>query len=200
MDEWSQLIAEIERELAQNSLEASQRAFLLIYRRLRRFTQSKLHDSPTVQATELVHEAYARLYRAGHGPETLDGMHFLRLCFTVLMNLLRDHARRRRAVRHGGEMTRVALLELEPGVSVEAEVNDTLLDFERIMGELRDETGKDEREAALDKRAADAASCRFLIGMELKEIADVMGLTMSQVRTAIDRAQALLDQRLGDAG
>ena len=62
----------------------------------------------TLQPTALVHEAWVRLAE-GREPKWGDRGHFLATVAQVMRRLLVDHARRRSAVRHGGEVRRVSL-------------------------------------------------------------------------------------------
>src|SRR5689334_17475517 len=89
-------------------------AFLdLVYNELRRLATSKLSREAadqTLQPTALVHEAWLRLM----GDEKRrfeDRTHFFAAAAEAMRRILIDRARRRHAVRHGGQYERVNLEE-----------------------------------------------------------------------------------------
>jgi len=82
------------------------------------------HESPgqTLQATELVHEAYLRLV-GNTGERTWNGrVHFFRAAAEAMRQILVDAARRKRCVKHGGNCARVELdsaVPIAPALGVE---------------------------------------------------------------------------------
>jgi RNA polymerase sigma factor (TIGR02999 family) len=102
------------REWRQGDREALDRLMPIVYDELHRLAgrlmRSERHDH-TLQATALVHEAYARLARGGASP--LDRVHFLSLSARVMRRILVDHARQRRRAKRGGGDVRVTFVELE---------------------------------------------------------------------------------------
>src|SRR5262245_33084022 len=67
-------------------------------------------DGHTLQTTALVNEAYLRL--AARDEITWENRsHFLALSARVMRHILIDHARRRRYLKHGGELRQVSLTE-----------------------------------------------------------------------------------------
>src|SRR5882724_4232673 len=87
-------------------------AFLdLVYNELRRLAASKLaREAPgqTLQSTALVHEAWLRLI-GDENRHFEDRTHFFAAAAEAMRRILIDRARRRHAVRHGGEYERVQL-------------------------------------------------------------------------------------------
>ena len=77
----------------------------LVYEELRRLAASKLaREAPgqTLQATALVHEAWLRLMGDEHR-RFENRTHFLAAAAEAMRRILIERARRRHAVRHGGE-------------------------------------------------------------------------------------------------
>ncbi len=80
----------------------------IVYNELRRMAGRKLDAEaahPTIQTTELVHEAYLRLVGTD---QSWDGRaHFLAAAAEAMRRILVERARRRRRIRHGGGRHRV---------------------------------------------------------------------------------------------
>ena len=87
-------------------------AFLdLVYAELRHLAVSKMaREAPgqTLQPTALVHEAWLRLI-GDENRRFEDRTHFFAAAAEAMRRILIERARRRRAVRHGGEYERVVL-------------------------------------------------------------------------------------------
>src|SRR6266849_2499611 len=81
----------------------------LVYEELRRLAAHKMaNERPgqTLQPTALVHEAYLRLI--GSGQELWNGRgHFFAAAAEAMRRILVENARRKRRVKHGGEMRRI---------------------------------------------------------------------------------------------
>src|SRR5208283_4384465 len=108
----SQVSALLE-ELQQGDPTAASRLLPLVYRELRRLAAHYMRgEKPgqTIQATELVHEAYLRLV----GQERIEWQgrsHFLAMAATSMRRILVDRARRKMAERHGGGGEKIQLEE-----------------------------------------------------------------------------------------
>ncbi|MBK8285207.1 MAG: RNA polymerase subunit sigma-70, partial [Ahniella sp.] len=71
---------------------------------LKDIARQRLSRTPghvTLRATDLVHEAYARLASL-HSVEWKDRSHFLALTANIIRNLVIDHVRSRHAQKRGG--------------------------------------------------------------------------------------------------
>src|SRR6478735_10904756 len=81
----------------------------LVYDELRRLAAQKLAlETPgqTLQPTALVHDAYLRLV----GDQKFDSRgHFFAAAAEAMRRILVENARRKKAIKHGGEMQRVDL-------------------------------------------------------------------------------------------
>src|SRR5271169_4079757 len=87
----------------------------LVYGELRKLAASRMaNEAPnqTLQATALVHEAWLRL--VGESNPKFDGRaHFFAAAAEAMRRILIDKARRKRALRHGGDQERVELDEVD---------------------------------------------------------------------------------------
>ena len=117
----------------------------------------------TVQATELVHEAWLRLL--GKDDIHWNGRrHFFGAAAEAIRRILIERARRKKSLRGGGELQRVDLEEFE----IAAPMNDEdLLALHEALDQLAD----------LDPLAAELIKLRFFTGLTHEEAADLLGLS-----------------------
>jgi RNA polymerase sigma factor (TIGR02999 family) len=147
-------------------------AFLdLVYDELRRLAASKMarEDSgQTLQATALVHEAWLRLI--GDENRRFEGRtHFFAAAAEAMRRILIERARRRHAVRHGGEYERVTL-------------QDEMLaghDADEQLLALNDALEKLELKSPMQ---AQVVKLRYFAGMTNEEIAELIGVSLSTVK------------------
>ena len=160
---------------------AAEQLLPLVYDELRRLATHKMqHESPghTLQPTALVHEAWLRL--VGDGNKKWDGRaHFFGAAAEAMRRILIDRARRKRALRHGGNQQRVELSEAE-FASVENE--DQLLAISEALDKL----------AARDKVEAELVKLRYFVGMTHEEAAEVLGIAPRTAKLYWTHARAWL--------
>jgi RNA polymerase sigma factor (TIGR02999 family) len=151
----------------------------LVYDELRRIAAAKMaQQAPgqTLQATALVHEAWLRLAvkpgasEGGEGDPARfqDRRHFLHAAAEAMRHILIDRARRRQRLRHGGGGARV---EFDDAIAA-PEPDAVLLDLDEALGEL----------AKLSPERAEVVRLRFFVGLEEREIAQVLGLSERTVQ------------------
>ena len=158
----------------------------LVYAELRQLAARRLaseRPGQTIQATELVHEAWLRLI-GKDGNQWNGRRHFFGAAAEAIRRILIERARRKNSLRGGGDLQRVDLEELE----IAAPMNDEdLLALNDALDELAGE----------DPLAAELIKLRFFTGLTHEEAADLLGLS----RSAADRtwvfARAWLFQRCG---
>jgi RNA polymerase sigma factor (TIGR02999 family) len=110
----------------------------LVYRELRRLAAHYMRNERagnTLQATELVHEAYLRLTK-DQQVDWQGRAHFFAIAARSMRQILVERARRRKAERHGGGQEKVALDEAlvfspEPAADLVA-LDDALQRLEQI--------------------------------------------------------------------
>jgi len=107
----------------------------LLYAELRALARARiarLQPGQTIQATELVHEAYLRV--AGRQSRGWDGRaHFFFAAARAMRDILVERSRRKHAVKHGGDLRRIELagdLEVELPAQNIQELNRALEKFE----------------------------------------------------------------------
>jgi RNA polymerase sigma factor (TIGR02999 family) len=157
--------------IEQGDPNAADQLLPLVYEELRRLAAQRLaQEKPgqTLQATALVHEAYLRLVDGGAAPHWNGRRHFFAAAAEAMRRILIEQARRRHAVKRGGQADREVLDPAELAAPVPDEqliaIHDALADLERT-----------------DPEAATLVKLRFFSGMTMTEAADVLGVS---VRTA----------------
>lgn len=174
------------REWKQGDETGAGKILALMYPQLRGIAARFLRDERpdhTLQPTALVNELYLRL-ACGALPECRNRAHFLALATQIIRRILVDHARARCAERRGGHLDRVSLdaVQLAAGGSYEQ-----LLDMNDALDELQ----------AADVRAASVVEMRFFVGLEEKEIAEILGVSEITVKRDWKFARSWLLARLG---
>jgi RNA polymerase sigma factor (TIGR02999 family) len=153
----------------------------LVYGELRRLAASKMaRESPnqTLQPTALVHEAWLRLVGEAN-PKFAGRAHFFAAAAEAMRRILIDNARRKRALRHGGDQKRVDLEGVEvapPGG------DDELLAVSETLDKL----------AAIHPLQAEVVKLRYFVGMTNVEAAEALGLSERTVKNYWTHARAWL--------
>ena len=134
----------------------------------------------SVQATELVHEAYLRM--AGDKPVAFeDRGHFVAIAAIAMRRLLVERARRRHAAKRGGHRIQVTLEEhLVVGGDEGAGVDLIVLDRALV------------RLAALDAKQAQIVELRFFGGLSVEETAAALSISPATVKRHWTIAKAWL--------
>lgn len=149
---------------------ALDRLIPLVYDDLRRIARSQLAgETPghTLDTRAVVHEAYLRLADRA-GVSWPDRSHFYAFASRVMRHVLIDHGRRRQRRKRGGGMQRVPLER------VALSVTDPVLEVVALDEALT-------RLSEQDERAGRVAECRLFGGMNLLEIAGVLGVSLRTV-------------------
>lgn len=144
---------------------AMDRLLPLVYDELRRLAAHLLRSNDghlTLQPTALVHDLFVRLL----GAERLhlsSARHLYTTASRVMRQILIDRARAQQRDKRGGQLIRVELIEAV-GLPIEADTD--LLDLDRALSQL----------ARLDSRMAQMVELRFFVGLEVAEVAQLLGL------------------------
>lgn len=161
--------------------------FPLLYDELRRLARARLAGggrNTLLDTHALLHEAFLRLQQAGH--ESLsDREHFLAYAATTMRSVVVDHVRRRRAERHGGDVSVVTLDTAAAGELGASE--DEVLEVHDALETL----------ARVEPRLVQVVEMRYFAGLTEPEIAAALGITDRTVRRDWERARLLLMEMLG---
>jgi RNA polymerase sigma factor (TIGR02999 family) len=157
----------------------------LVYGELRKLAGSKMASEAanhTLQPTALVHEAWLRLVGNAE-PKFENRAHFFAAAAEAMRRILIEKARRKRAVRHGGDQQRVDLEE----VAVAAlGADDELLAVNEALDEL----------AARSQIEAELVKLRYFVGMTIEEAAQVLGISTRTAYSYWAHARAWLYRQI----
>jgi RNA polymerase sigma factor (TIGR02999 family) len=160
--------------------------FSAAYQELHRLAGLVRGDDPayTQSATALVNEAWLKL--AGT-PEVaaLSPLHFRRIAARAMRQVMVEAARRRSAEKRGGN---VAPITLDERHAASVETADDVILLNEALAEL----------AQMSERQAQMIELRFFAGLEVREVAEVMGLSEATVHRDWRAARAWLAARVRD--
>src|ERR1051326_3357159 len=143
----------------------------IVYDRLHRLAQDYLAGERvghTLQATALVNEAYLRLVDCGH-LTWQNRAHFFGVAAKLMRRILVDAARARRNQKRGGELHQTSF---EHALLVSDQPNPDLVALDDALDAL----------AAIDSRKAQVVEMRFFGGLEEREIAECLKLSVDTVQ------------------
>jgi RNA polymerase sigma factor (TIGR02999 family) len=187
------LMNEVTRILSavQNGDPVAARELLpLVYAELRKLAAQRLtQEKPgqTLQATALVHEAYLRLVDAPNTQQWNGRGHFFAAAAEAMRRILVDNARRKKRVRHGGELKRMDLGAVaELGETPYA--GDQLLELDTAL----------ERLAAQDAPSAQLVKLRYFAGLTIPQAAEAMGISPRKADLLWSFARAWLRREMQD--
>jgi RNA polymerase sigma factor (TIGR02999 family) len=159
-----------------------------VYPLLRELAQMRLRRSggdPTLSATELVNEAYARLAR-GDGVDYQNRAHFFAVAARAIRNFVVDYLRARGSEKRGGGLPFVEL-DRADGLQAE-ELIDLRTDWIAVHEALN-------RLEEIDRDCARMVELKFFSGLTTEEIALASGVSRATVVRNWRFAKAwLLDQ------
>ena len=185
-DEFTVLLA----GLRQGKTGAVNRVVSLAYQELRRLAAYYMRQertNHTLQATALVHEAYARLC-GGEIPEFKDKAHFFAVAAQQMRRILVDHARDRQAAKRGGN--KQVRLSLDDVMELGDRLNEDVIAVDLVLSRLE----------SLDPRAARVVELKYYGGLTDDETAEVLGVGVSTIKRDWDFARSWLMTRLKSGG
>jgi RNA polymerase sigma-70 factor, ECF subfamily len=157
----------------------------LVYESLRRIARSQRageQRAHTLSTTALVNEAWLRLL----GPEQADWQceaHFYRYAAKAMRHILIDAARSRQAQKRGGGVEHV---ELDSAPPIAEQACGELLALDQALLRL----------AEVNPRLVQVVELRFFAGLEVEQVAEVLGINARSVVRDWAKARALLAQML----
>lgn len=163
----------------------------MVYAELRGIAAKHLRSERsghTLQPTALVNEAYLRLQGLGN-VAWHDRAHFFAIASRIMRRVLVDHARANLAQKRGAGSTIVQIedgLHEGAGPAMDAE---ELIDLDRALDQL----------AAEEPRLSRLIELRFFGGLNIEEVAVVLGCSPRTAKRDWAFARAWLLQRLGGA-
>jgi RNA polymerase sigma factor (TIGR02999 family) len=151
--------------------QAADKLLPIVYDELRKLAARRLaREKPqTLQATDLVHEAYLRLIGSEERQDDrhwASRAHFYAAAAEAMRRILIDRARRRHRLKHGGGRVKVPLEEAD--VATEGESAELLALNEAL-----------EKLAGQDQVKAELVKLRYFAGLTIEEAARLLGISRS---------------------
>ena len=181
MSDFTRILEAIER----GEPKAADELLPLVYEELRKLAAAKMAQQPdgqTLQATALVHEAWLRLVDGSSRPYA-SRRHFFSAAAQAMRHLLIERARRKLRERHGGVLQRVDADDVEIVAPADDE---RLIQISTALEEL----------ALLAPEKAEVVKLRFFVGLDEKEIAELLNLSPRTVERYWSYAKAWLFERI----
>ena len=165
----------------QGDPKAAEELLPLVYDELRRLAAWHMaNERPghTLQATALVHEAYLRLL-GQEDPGWQGRRHFFGAAAEAMRRILVENARRKKRLKHGGQLERVEFKEVEIPSPLP---DDKLLAMDEALNRLNE----------VDSRAAELVKLCFFVGLTQEQAAKELGISISTVERTWAFARAWL--------
>jgi RNA polymerase sigma factor (TIGR02999 family) len=167
--------------------QAADRILPLVYDELRKLAAAKMTREPagqTLQATALVHEAWLRLGGEAQ-PDWQSRAQFFSAAAEAMRRILIDNARRRRALRHGGAVEKISA-DITGFDAAAPDPDEELLLINEAIDAL----------AIHDPRKADLVKQSYFVGLEVDEVAVLLGISPRTAARDIAYAKAWLGQEI----
>jgi RNA polymerase sigma factor (TIGR02999 family) len=166
----------------------SESALQQVYGELLKIARAELarhRRGNTLDTRGLVHEAYFKLF-GGDARVYANRKHFFATAAQAMRQVVIDYARARLADRRGGGAEHVALdaLEGQP-LPIDAQAEE-LVQIDAALSKLQ----------ALDPRLVQVVELRFFSGLEVVEIAELLGVSEATVKRDTRAARAFLEKEL----
>ena len=171
--------------IAADSAGASDELYERVYDELKRMARAhrrRADGRSTLSTTELVHEAYLKL-GADDGTRWEAKAHFFGAASRAMRQVLVDFARRRRAAKRGGSVTRVSLKDGDATLELQL---DEIIAIDDALNRLD----------AVDERLRQIVELRFFCGFGEREVAELLGVTPRTVQRNWLKARLLLLREL----
>lgn len=172
--------------IEQGDPSAAEQLLPLVYDELRKLAAARMaHESPghTLQATDLVHEAYLRLVDKDAAQHWNSRGHFFGAAAEAMRRILVDRARHRRSHDLAVRTRRV---ELRNSDTAALEGADELLALDQALSRLESE----------DALAANLVKLRYFAGLTVPQAAEALGISLRSAERNWTYARTWLHREL----
>jgi len=175
----------------QGDPQAAKQLLPLVYDELRKLAAQKMaQEKPgqTLQATELVHEAYLRLVAGEDASASRDQQwnsrgHFFAAAAEAMRRILIETARRKQSKKHGGDLARK---DIDADQLAAPDNAEEVLALDEALQKL----------ARHDAPAAEVVQLRFFAGLPIPEVAKILGISSRTADRLWAYARAWLHQEM----
>jgi RNA polymerase sigma factor (TIGR02999 family) len=169
--------------------EAAAKLLPLVYDELRRLAAARLaHEKPgqTLQATALVHDAYVRLVGDASPQRWNSRGHFFAAAAEAMRRILVENARRKAALKQGGDRRRV---DLDTQCATIEPPSLDLLALDEALTRL----------AGIEPAKAELVKLRYFAGLTMPEAAAAMEVSLATAERYWTFARSWLYAELADS-
>src|SRR5678816_521454 len=159
---------------------AAEKLLPLVYKELRKLAAHNMAQESaghTLQATALVHEAWLRLVKPEEQARFQNRSHFFAAAAEAMRRILIESARRKMALKRGGQLERVDLDAVDVPLPLPA---DELIALDEAL----------ERLARGDERAVEVVKLCFFTGLTQEQAAKELGISLRTAERLWAFAQA----------
>jgi RNA polymerase sigma factor (TIGR02999 family) len=154
----------------------------LVYHELRKIAAHKMSNEAsghTLQPTALVHEAWLRLVPDAEQHQFENRAHFFGAAGEAMRRILVESARRKKRLKHGGDLERVDVDGVEVAMAMPDE---ELLALDEALNGL----------AVVDAQAAEVVKLCFFVDLTQEQAAKELGVSITTVERRWSFARAWL--------
>ncbi len=155
----------------------------MVYSELRKIAAALMRNERsghTLQPTILIHEAYMRLVQQD-AVNWKDRSHFFGIASRIMRQILVEYARRRAALKRGGNHRFTGVEEIAVGPSN----LDVVLDLDEALERMRH----------WDERKLQVVELHYFGGLKAEEIAEALALSLPTVRRDLILGRAWLKEQ-----
>ena len=179
-------VTRILQAIENGDAQAANELLPLVYQELRRLAAHKMaSEAPghTLQPTALVHEAYLRLAGPKQAQQWDGRGHFFAAAAEAMRRILVESARRKKRLKHGGELQRIDVDEVELALPMP---DDELLALDEALDQL----------TTVDTRAAEVVKLCYIVGLTQEQAAKELGVSLATAERLWSFARAWLFQQM----
>ena len=178
-------VTQILQAVEQGDARAAHELLPLVYDELRRIAAYRMASEATghtLQPTALVHEVWLRL-AGDEAAKFQNRAHFFGAAAEAMRRILVDSARRKKCLKHGGQLERVDLYAVDVPLPMP---DDELLALDDALNRL----------ATVDARAAEVVKLCFFVGLTQEQAAREMDISLATAERLWSFARAWLFQEM----
>jgi RNA polymerase sigma factor (TIGR02999 family) len=175
-------VTQILERVEHGDAKAAEELLPLVYEELRKLAAYRMANEAvgqTLQATALVHEAWLRLVGKEEPARFQNRAHFFGAAAEAMRRILIDRARRKHAIRHGGNQQRMDIQDVDVAAPAD---DDQLLAVSEALDKL----------VVQHKEEAELVKLRYFVGMTNDEAAAVLGISPRTAKYYWTHARAWL--------
>lgn len=179
-------VTHILQAMEAGDVAATDQLLPIVYAELRKLARHKIsHEAPgqTLTATALVHEAYIRLVGSKASQKWDHRGHFFAAAAESMRRILIDNARRKKRLKHGGDLERIDLPEIEASALDQV---DDLIALDEALTIF----------AQQDPDKAELVKLRYFAGLSEPEAAEILGISRATAARHWAFAKAWLFNRI----